>query len=80
MCKNLIKTKTVGQFIDERMNCLSTSKSVDEENEQNTSFIRESVPFMLLCIQPDHSKAFSNIIPSEIRFLTYEFGEHIGFK
>lgn len=50
MCKNLIKTKTVGQFIDERMSCLSTSKSVDEENEQNTSFIRESVPFICYCV------------------------------
>lgn len=50
MCKNLIKTKIVGQFIDKRMNCLSTNNSVDEENEQNTSFIRELVPFICYCV------------------------------
>lgn len=50
MCKNLIKTKIVGQFIDERMDCLNTSNSVEEEIKQNTSFVRELVPFIYYCV------------------------------
>lgn len=50
MCKNLKKAKIVSQFIDERMDCLSTSNSVDEENEQNTFVIRKLVPFIYYCV------------------------------